>query len=297
MALGVETEFRSDLWEQVKARIQRFGRIPTENNRRQAYVPQGALAVENPVGTAPSFIVENGNQTIVALPGVPREMEYLMQHAILPYLRQRFQLTAVIKTRTLHTAGVGESLIDDRIDDLERLSNPSVGLAAHSGQVDVRITVKADSEAQAKELILPVEAELRQRLGSWIYGVDEETLEQVALRQVELKGWTLAVVEAGLNGELVRRLAAAKGPFRGGEVLSERPATDELVSFTDSFRQLRQAEVGLGVAIYPAGEKQDVFLVLITPQGKQTLMRPYGGPVEYAPRWAFHHSLDLIRNL
>jgi competence/damage-inducible protein CinA-like protein len=297
LALGVENEFRPDLWEQIQARFQRFGRIPTENNRKQAYVPQGALAVENPVGTAPSFIVENANQAILALPGVPREMEYLMQHAILPYLRQRFQLTAVIKTRTLHTAGVGESQIDDRIDDLERLSNPSVGLAAHSGQVDVRITVKADSEARANDLMLPVEAELRQRLGSWIYGADEETLEQVALRQVQLKGWTLAVVEAGLNGELVRRLVAAKGPFRGGEVLSERPAPDELVSFTDSFRQLRSAEIGLGVAIYPANEKQDVFLVLITPQGKQTVMRPYGGPVEYAPRWALHHSLDLIRNL
>jgi competence/damage-inducible protein CinA-like protein len=297
LALGVETEFRPELWEQIQARFRRFGRIPTENNRRQAYIPQGAQAVENPVGTAPCFIVEQGDQTILALPGVPREMEYLLQNAFLPYLRRRYNLTAVIRTRTLHTAGVGESQIDDRIGDLEGLSNPTVGLAAHSGQVDVRITVKAESEAQARQLILPVEAELHQLLGDWIYGADEETLEQVALHKVEQKGWTLVVVEAGLNGELVRRLAAAQGPFHGGEVLSERPAPDELEIFTAAYRQARQAEIGLGVAIYPAGERQDVCLVLITPQGKQTETRPYGGPVEYAPRWALHHSLDLIRKL
>ena len=297
LALGVETEFRPELWEQIQARFRRFGRVPTENNRRQAYIPKGALAVENPVGTAPCFIVEQGEQTILALPGVPREMEYLLQQAFLPYLRQRYNLTTVIRTRTLHTAGVGESQIDDRIGDLERLNNPTVGLAAHSGQVDIRITVKAESEAHAREMILPLETELRQRLGSWIYGVDEETLEQVALHHVQTKGWTLVVVEAGLNGELVRRLAAAQGPFHGGEVLSERPAPQELTVFTGAYRQAHQAEVGLGVAIYPSGEKQDVCLVMITPQGTQTETRPYGGPVEYAPRWALHHSLDMIRNL
>jgi nicotinamide-nucleotide amidase len=297
LAIGAETEFRPELWEQIQARFRRFGRVPTDNNRRQAYIPQGALAVENAVGTAPCFIVEKGSQTILALPGVPREMEYLLQHQMLPYLRQRYQITTVIRTRTLHTAGVGESQIDDRIDDLERLGNPTVGLAAHAGQVDVRITVKADSEEQAQELIRPVEAELLERLGSWVYGADKDTLEQVALRQVYIKGWTLAVVEAGLNGDLVRRLVAANGPFRGGEVLSERPAPEELEAYTDAFRQARQAEVGLGVAIYPAEDKQDVFLVIITPDGKQSMLRPYGGPVEYAPRWALHHSLDVIRNI
>ena len=69
-------------------------------------------------------------------------MEYLIQNALLPYLRQRYNLKGVIKTRVLHTAGVGESQIDDRISDLEELANPTVGLAAHSGQVDVRITCK-----------------------------------------------------------------------------------------------------------------------------------------------------------
>jgi nicotinamide-nucleotide amidase len=297
LAVGVETEFRPELWEQIESRFRRFNRQPTENNKRQAYVPRGALAVENPVGTAPAFIVENGEQAVISLPGVPSEMKYLTQNAILPYLRQRYNLKGTIKSRVLHTAGVGESQIDDLISDLEALANPTVGLAAHSGQVDVRITSKGESEDEADRLIQPVEAVLRQRLGSWVYGVDEETLEEMALRTLSHKGWTLAVVEAGLGGLLIRRLAGAQGPFLGGEMLTEMTTPQELMEVTAAYRQARHAEVGLGVVIYPEGEKQDVHFALITPQGSQHFSRPYGGPPEYAPRWALHHSLDIIRNL
>ncbi len=301
LAIGVETEFRPELWEQIQARFRRYNRQPTENNRRQAFVPRGAIAVENPVGTAPSFIIEQAEKTIIALPGVPSEMEYLLQHAVIPYLRRRYDLKGMIKARVVHTAGVGESMIDERIGDLERLSNPTVGLAAHSGQVDVRITVKASSEAEADALIAPVENELRQRLGKWIYGVDQQTLEEIALLGLQQRGWSLVVVEAGLGGELIRRLAtthpALQTSFRGGEIIPAPPAPDQLAGLAQRFRQEKEAQVGLGVAIYPAGEKQDVVLVLLTPDGEQQFTRPYGGPPEYAPRWALHHSLDLIRNI
>jgi nicotinamide-nucleotide amidase len=297
LAVGVEPEFRPELWEQIEARFRRFNRPPTENNKRQAYIPHGATAVENPVGTAPSFIVDHHGRVIISLPGVPSEMEYLMEHAILPYLRQRYTLKGMIKARTLHTAGAGESMIDDRIGDLEELTNPSVGLAAHSGQVDVRITVKADSEAEADEMIRPVEATIRQRLGDWVYGADEETLEEVALRALNGRGWSLAAVEAGLGGHLIRRLASAQGPFLGGEVLGGAVSDEELAETTETYRAGRGADVGLGVVIHPGPEKQDVHLVLITPQGRQQFTRPYGGPPEYAPRWALHHSLDILRRL
>jgi nicotinamide-nucleotide amidase len=305
LAFGVPTEFRAELWDQIQARFERFGRQPTENNRRQAYVPQGALAVENPVGTAPAFIMETEKQAIIALPGVPREMEYLLEHAVLPYLSQRFKLASVIKARVLHTAGVGESQIDDLIGDLETLSNPTVGLAAHSGQVDVRITAKASSEVEADELIRGIEMDVRNRLGNWIYGADQETLEEMALRALKKQGWTLAVVEAGIGGDLLQRLASkAYDPntqtgssFRGGEVLTDLPTPEELAHFVATYRQSRQVEVCLGVAVYPGSEKRDVHIILITPEGQQQSIRPYGGPPEYAPRWALHHSLDLLRKL
>ncbi|MCK5315659.1 MAG: CinA family nicotinamide mononucleotide deamidase-related protein [Anaerolineales bacterium] len=297
LAIGVENEFRPELWEQIQARFRRFNRQPTENNKRQAYIPKGAIPVENPVGTAPAFIVEVGESSIITLPGVPREMKYLTKNAILPYLRQRYQLTGIIKARILHTAGAGESQIDDLIGDLEELSNPTVGLAAHSGQVDVRITAKADSEAHADSLIKPVEDTVRQRLGNWVYGADQDSLEESALLSVKNKGWTLIAIEAGLNGNLVRQLAAAQGPFLGGEVLTRTPSPEELHDITQSYCQTSGADVGVGVAIYPGKDAQDVHLVLITPEGTQHYTRPYGGPPGNAPHWALHHSLDMVRNL
>ena len=193
-ALGVETEFRPELWDQILERFKRYGRTPTDNNKRQAFIPRGALPVENPVGTAPAFICETGEHAIISLPGVPREMEYLMQNMVLPYLRERYNLTGVIKARVLHTSGAGESQIDERIGDLEQLNNPTVGLAAHAGQVDIRITAKAETEAEADALISKVEEQIRQRLRAWIYGADDDSLEGVALDTLSACGWDLTVV-------------------------------------------------------------------------------------------------------
>jgi competence/damage-inducible protein CinA-like protein len=297
IAAGVESEFRSDLWDQIKSRFQRLGRLPTDNNRRQAYVPKGAIAIENPVGTAPIFILEFQSHLIISLPGVPSEMEYLMQHNIIPYLRQHYDLHSVIKTRVLHTVGVGESQIDDLIGDLEELSNPTVGLAAHSGQVDVRITVKAESEDESAALITPIENSLRDRLGDSIYGTDQETLEEIALQSLTRNNWTLSIVEAGLCGYLIHRLATAKGPFLSGQVLMELPSQDDLFKMTDSYRLSQAADVGLGVSIYSASETYNVDMVLITPLDTQEIHRRYGGPPQYAPLWAFNHSLDMIRRI
>jgi competence/damage-inducible protein CinA-like protein len=297
LAAGLEVEFRPELWEQIQARFRRFGRNPTENNKRQAYIPKGARAIENPVGTAPAFVVEAGGAAIIALPGVPREMEHLMENFVLPYLREQFDLDSIIKSRILHTSGVGESQIDDLIGDLETLENPTVALAAHSGRVDVRITAKAGSEVEADEKIQWVEQVIRQRLGKWIYGSDQDTLEAAALRRLEHIGWTLVAVEVGLGGELLQRLAAVPGPFRGGEVLAEQPTPQELAEFTDAFRQARHADVGFGAAVLKQDAGEEIHFVLITPQGKKQYARSYVGPPGNAPVWAINHGLDMIRGL
>lgn len=297
LAVGVPTEYRPELWDQIEARFVRFGRAPTENNRRQAYIPQGALAVENLVGTAPSFIVETQGKIIISMPGVPREMEYLMQHNVIPFIRQRFNLHGVIKARVLHTSGAGESVIDEKVGDLEELSNPTVGLAAHSGQVDVRITAKADSEAEADRMIATLEATVRERLGNWIYGVDQETLEEVARKALERRNWKITITEAGLNGALLNRLSSHPGQFAGGELLASIPGTEELIRLTAALQQKHSAQVGLGASLVLGPEKQDIYIVIITPAGLETYTRPYGGPAGNAPRYAANHSLDLLRHL
>jgi competence/damage-inducible protein CinA-like protein len=305
LAMNVELEYREELWDQIQKRFRRFNREPTENNKSQAYVPRGAIVIENPVGTAPAFIVESGGKSVISLPGVPLEMEYLFENEVQPYLSRRFNDSGVIKTRTLHTVGAGESQIDDRISDLENWSNPTVGLAAHTGQVDVRITAKATSENEADRLITQVEEEINRRLGDWIYGVDQETLNEAALRSLIRKGWSLAVVEAGLLGELINQFAPADQQnssgssryFRGGKILISPPEAEQFLEFVREFHRTSQADVCLGVAIYPGQEKQEVLLVLVSPEGEQSISRPFGGPSGNAPRWAMHHSLDFLRRL
>lgn len=296
-AVGLELEYRPDLWEQITERFQRFGRKPTENNKRQAYIPLGALAVENPVGTAPAFIIETERHAIIALPGVPREMDYLLNKSIIQYLRERYNIHGLIKARVIHTVGVGESQIDNLIGELEKLSNPTVGLSAHSGQVDIRITAKAESEDDADKLIEAIENIVRKRLRKWVYGADEITLESVALKNIEEKGLTLVALEAGLHGELIQRLANTAGPFLGGEVLKNLPSPEELSEIAINYRRTRKADICLGVAIYPDETKQSVSLVLVTPEKTKEFSRLYGGPAEYVSRWAIHNSLDLLRRI
>jgi competence/damage-inducible protein CinA-like protein len=297
LAMGAENEFRPELWEQIQERFQRYGQTPTENNKRQAYVPSGALAIENDLGTAPAFIAETDRHAIIALPGVPREMEYLLEEKILPYLRERFDLRGMIKTRLLHTSGVGESTLDNQISDLERLGNPTVGLAAHAGQVDIRITAKADSEPEADALIQTVESDIRQRIGDWIYGADEDTLQSIALEAVARHGWKLAAAEANLGGRLLRRLTGANETFAGGELVSRLDSAEELAHLVQDACQKYDAQVGLGVTLIRGEKQQTIYLYLQTPDRKEEIERSYGGPPQLAPLWATNTGLHLLRNL
>jgi competence/damage-inducible protein CinA-like protein len=297
-AVGVETEFREDLWQQVTDRFARYGRTPTENNKRQAYVPKGAIGIENPVGTAPAFIVETERSAIFCLPGVPREMEHLMKHAVIPYLKQRFDLKGLIKARILKTSGAGESQIDELIGDLEMYSNPTVGLSAHAGAVDVRITAKADDEAEADRLIAPVEEELRVRLGDWIFGADQDALEDVALAHLEELGWSLAVVEAGLGGRLTQRLAkTGDSVFSGSEVLTTCPDAEALANACRGYREAHSVDVCLGITLRTGEDKQELDIVIVSPLKEHTISRSYGGPPLMAPRWAVNIGLDILRKL
>ncbi len=297
LAFGLTLEYHPHLWEQIEERFRRYGRTPTENNRRQAFLPQGAIPLENPVGTAPAFIVERDSKFVICLPGVPREMEHLLHNSVIPFLKQRLHLTELIKTRVLHTIGVGESLIDSKIADLESSSNPTVGLAAHSGQVDIRIAVKAKNELEAEQQIQQMEQEIRKRLGNWIFGADDETIEKIALQPLENKQWLLATCECGTNGMLLQRLSPLGKPFIAAQYLSGMYQPHEFFQHTENFRQFSKADCALGILVRSNKEIQEVYIHLITPEGRETFTKPYGGPPQNAPRWAVHHSLDILRNL
>ncbi len=305
---GVDLEFHPELWEQISARIALYGRTPTENQKRQAYIPQGATIIENPVGTAPAFIVEvpppsplpalpqagGGNKVVIALPGVPREMETLLTDAVVPYLQKHFDLHTVLKIRTLHVSGLGEGLIDDHIGDLETLANPTVGLTAHSGVVDIRITAKAETEIEAGRMIAAVEKDILTRLGDNILGADDDTLESISLRALARHGWTLACLEVNLDGALLVRFERSGNPvYRGGK--SQQILTEALSNGTESIRKQYLASAALGVAYSQEGEKQDIAIILITPSGKIERHLTYGGHPGNARRWAVNMALDGLR--
>jgi molybdenum cofactor synthesis domain-containing protein len=173
LALDTQNEYHPELWEEIQERFRGYGRTPSENNKRQAFLPGGAVVIHNPVGTAPAFFVERDQKILFSLPGVPSEMKTLLHENVIPMILEKFQLESAIVTKILHTIGMGESSVDELVGELESLPNPTVGLAAHPGQVDIRITAKSHSHDEALALIRPVEEKVRLLLGDYIFGVDE----------------------------------------------------------------------------------------------------------------------------
>ena len=291
-AFGVETEFREELWQQILEVVTRYGRTPGENQKRQAYVPKGAIAIKNDVGTAPAFIVENERSAVISLPGVPKEMEHILHEAVIPYLQTRYNLNQVIKVRLLHTSGAGEGDIDEKIGEFETLTNPTVGLAAHTGIVDIRIAAKAETEAEADRMITDVENRLRERLGHLVFGVDDDTLEGAALQAASDRTWNLVAVEAGLGGALTRRLAN----LQAANLLvveSVELAEGELPAFLKSMQEKHNARAALGIAVFP--EKRIVELMLITPDKTEARQLSFGGHPGLLPRWAVNLALNWLR--
>ena len=197
MAFDTHNEFHPELWEQITQRFLKRAMHVSENNKKQAYIPAGAFVIENPVGTAPAFIQNKDGKTLVCLPGVPREMEYLMQSSVIPWVKAHYPFTGIIKAKVLHVGAVSESKVDELVGDLEKLSNPTVGLLAHPGQVDIRITAKAETVELADRMITDLESVIRQRMGDEVFGVDEETLCDAIHSLVQKHQYAIKVIVRG----------------------------------------------------------------------------------------------------
>ncbi|MEO8607636.1 MAG: CinA family nicotinamide mononucleotide deamidase-related protein [Chloroflexota bacterium] len=219
--------FHQDLLDKIAERFAGFRAKMTENNQRQAYLPDNAIVIENPVGTAPSYIVEYGESVVISVPGVPREMKYLMTENVVPYLQEHFKLgKGIIKARVLRTAGIGESVLDSQIGiELLQAGNPTVGLAAHTGQVDVRITAKASDEAEADKMIAAVEAQLRAKLDRFIFGVDQETIGAVLINLLHETNTTIALSETGIGDPIGRALEAVE---QGHTIWAKKQIVDSI---------------------------------------------------------------------
>ena len=222
-AVGKKLVLHEPSLRAIEERFASFGRVMTDNNRRQAYLPEGCIVLDNPHGTAPGFVaLREDGKFVACMPGVPREMKPMLAERLVPWLVQRFDLREAIYTKTLHTVGIGESDLDRRIEDLFRtLENPKIAVLAHGFRCDVKVMAKAESREQAEAMIEPVAAELRKRIGSGYYGDDDTTLAGAIVQRLAERGLTLATAESCTGGAIADAIVAVAGAsavFRGGVV-------------------------------------------------------------------------------
>jgi len=197
-------EFHQTLLDDIAARFASFKRTMSESNRQQAYVPQGAHIIRNPRGTAPSFVVEHSASSVAALPGVPQELHYLTENALLPYLRQHHGLEDVLLVREVRVTGLSEAEAGERIADIMLGTNPIVGITAKRGQHTIRIAATGKSPDAVEALIQPLLQLIDQRFAGHLLGSD--TLEQRVGRLLNEHGVRLALVESDVAAPVYRAL-------------------------------------------------------------------------------------------
>ncbi|MBI2300876.1 MAG: competence/damage-inducible protein A [Armatimonadetes bacterium] len=221
-ALGVELERRADLVARIDERYRGFGRTPTEAAYKQAEIPAGAEAIPNPTGTAPGILASRDGKTLYAMPGVPSEMLRMTEESVLPDLRRRYGLDTGLFPRVLRTRGIGESDLATQLDDLlVHGRNPTVATYVKTGEVEVRVTARAADVHAAEALIAPVEAVIRERVGQYVFGVDDEGYEQILGRLLRERGLTIATAESCTGGQIGDRITSVAGSsayYRGGVV-------------------------------------------------------------------------------
>lgn len=183
----------------------------TENNWKQAYVPTGAIVIDNENGTAPGLIIPYEGKQVLLLPGPPNELIPMFEQRMMPYLNDL--QPGIICSTTVKLCGIGESKVETEILDLiEKQTNPTIAPYAKTGEVHLRVTAKAKNKEQAEEMIAPVVAELQRRFGNYIYTLDENvTLEKALIDMLVEKELTIGTVESCTGGMIAARLTNVPG--------------------------------------------------------------------------------------
>ena len=196
---GYELELHKPSLDAMIERFKHMNRVPTKNNEKQAYFPKEAYILKNDNGTAPGCIMEKEGKMIVVLPGPPREMESMFENYVKPYLSK---LTDdVIESQVLRIIGVGESKVEnDILDIIDSQTNPTIATYAKGYECTLRITAKAKSVEEAKELIKPMSDEMKRRFGQSLYATGETSIEEVVSKMLVENNLKIAVAESCTGG-------------------------------------------------------------------------------------------------
>lgn len=189
----------------IKEFFNRLNRPMGESNKKQAYMPEGAVILPNPNGTAPGCIIDENNKILVMLPGPPKEMAPMFENYVVPYINKFSD--GVLVSKVLRVVGLGESAMAEKVQDImDNQTNPTVAPYAKDNEAILRITAKGKTKEEAEKLIVPTEKEIRDRIGEDIYAEGETTLEAVVGELLVNKNLTIATAESCTGGLLAGAL-------------------------------------------------------------------------------------------
>ncbi|GAA4701350.1 competence/damage-inducible protein A [Brevibacillus fulvus] len=225
--------------QRIQESFDRRGIVMTENNRKQALVIEGSAVFNNDHGMAPGMGIRHEDTTFILLPGPPSELYPMVERYVIPYIQQLLPEKQLFHSRVLRFFGIGESALETELLDLiEQQTNPTIAPYAKEWEVTLRITAKAEQVEEAEALIAPVEAEIRKRVGQYLYGIGEETsLQQVLLETLRERKETVAFAESctgGLLSTLLTSLPGSSSVYQGGISCYSNLAKQALLQIPES---------------------------------------------------------------
>jgi nicotinamide-nucleotide amidase len=306
---------------EIRERFHKRGLLLTKNNERQAEIPEGAIVIENPNGTAPAFIVETEKGTIISLPGVPFEMKWLVDNRIIPYLKNKFNIEEIIHYRVLKVSDLGESAVDDKIGEIIAHSkNPTVGVLARPGQVDIRITAKAENRNKANSLIDAVDEKISNLLGDNIFGKNDDTIESIVNKLLLDRNASIAIFENITAGTISKNLKEMTGNIIVKSVVSDKKETistlikkshldvdirqGESVSIALATSIMTDSESTYGISVYGIEDSEkksenlssgNTWIVIAGPFGIKTRHIKLAGSGEPDKQRTSMYTLNLLR--
>ena len=290
-AFNRELQFHPKLWSQIETRFQRVNRIASENNRRQAFLPKGAIAIKNPVGTAPGFYIKNNSHLLICLPGVPAEMKYLFKHKVVPILNRNYPSNQVIYSKVIHTVGIGESKIDSLISELEMQSNPTVGLSAHPGQVDIRLTVKAANPQQAEKILQPIINQISKSLGKGIFGMDAVKLNDIVINKIKKGHYKIIILTTSNAISYIKTLQNQLNLDNSEVIVQNRFAKVNYSEYLNNDPNTRLLQLKLKTE----KEKKSLQITLISPHEKKQEVFFNASHPNLFSEWVNNMVLDFLR--
>jgi nicotinamide-nucleotide amidase len=216
-AAGVDLVLREEWLVRMEEFFHRRSRVMPPNNKKQAMLPVNAELIDNPVGTACGFALDIGQARFFFTPGVPRELRRMLEEQIIPRLLARSGLHPAIYLKRFHSYGLGESHVDALLSGVEELvpdGSVKLGFRAHYPQLETKLTVRGADMDDIRRKLTPVEGEVRKRLGNFILGEDDQTLEGVVLGELTSRRASLSIVETFTSGQIAARIAHLPGAER-----------------------------------------------------------------------------------